>query len=47
MDQKEDHIKINFYYFQMKKWTLQSVTAEKVDEKIGVICLFYYLSYAL
>ena len=39
MDQRGDHIKINFDYFQIKKWMLQTVRAEKVDEKIGVICL--------
>ena len=36
---KGDHIKINFDYFQMKKWMLQTVRAKKVDEKIWVICL--------
>ena len=39
MDQTEDHIKMNFDYFQIKKWMLQTVRAEKVDEKNGVICL--------
>ena len=39
MDQRGDHIKINFDYFQIKKWMLQTVRAEKVDEKNGVICL--------
>ena len=34
-DQRGDHIKINFDYFQIKNVT---VRAEKVDEKIGVIC---------
>ena len=34
-----DRMKINFDYFQMRKWMLQTATAEKVDEKIGVICL--------
>ena len=32
-----DHIKMNFDYFQTQRWMLQ--TAEKVDEKNGVICL--------
>ena len=39
MDQRGDHIKTNFDYFQVKKWMLQTVSVEKVDEKIGVICL--------
>ena len=39
MDQSGAHIKIKFDYFQIKKWMLQTVRAEKVDEKIGVICL--------
>ena len=39
MDQRGDHIKINFDYFQIQKWMLQTVRAEKVDEKNGVICL--------
>ena len=30
---KEEHMKINFYYFQIHKWMLQTVRAEKVDEK--------------
>ena len=36
---KEEHMKINFYYFQIHKWVLQTVRAEKVDEKNGVACL--------
>ena len=32
MDQKRDHMKINFDYFQIQKWMLQTVRAEKVDE---------------
>ena len=32
MDQKRDHMKINFDYFQIHKWMLQTVRAEKVDE---------------
>ena len=39
MDQRGDHIKMNFGYFQTKKWMLQAVRAEKVDEKNGVIFL--------
>ena len=32
MDQMGDHIKINFEYFQIQKWMLQTVRAEKGDE---------------
>ena len=32
-------MKMNFDYFQMQKWMLQIVQAEKVDEKKGVFCL--------
>ena len=32
MDQMGDHLKMNFDYFQMKKWMLQTVRAEKIDE---------------
>ena len=39
MDQNRDHMKINFEYFQIQKWILQTVRSEKVDEKNGVICL--------
>ena len=38
MDQRKDHIKMN-NHFEIKKWTLQTVRAEKLDEKNGVICL--------
>ena len=37
MDQMGDHMKMNFDYFQIHKWILQ--TLEKVDRKNGVICL--------
>ena len=30
---------MNFDYFQIQKWMLQTVRAEKVDEKNGLICL--------
>ena len=30
---------MNFDYFQIQKCVLQTVGAEKVDEKNGVICL--------
>ena len=39
MDQRGDHIKTNFDYFQIKKWMLQTVRAEKLDKKIVVIGL--------
>ena len=32
-------MEMNFEYFQIQKWMLQTVRAEKVDEKNGVICL--------
>ena len=34
MDQRWDNIKMNFDYFQIQKWMLQTVRAEKVDEKM-------------
>ena len=39
MEQRRGHIEKNIEYFQMQKWMLQTVKAEKVDEKYGVICL--------
>ena len=47
MDQREDHIKINFEYFQIQKWMLQTVRAEKVYLKNGPLSGFYipFLSY--
>ena len=39
MDQRVDHMKINFYYFQILKWMLETVRVEKDDEKDGVIYL--------
>ena len=39
MDQRGDHMKINFEYFQTQKWILQTVRSQKVHEKNGVICL--------
>ena len=32
-------MKMNFEYFQIQKWILQTVRSEKVDRKNGVICL--------
>ena len=39
MDQRGDHMKMNFDYFQIQKGNLQTVRAERVDEKNGVIGL--------
>ena len=36
-----DHIKKNFDYFQIQKWMLQTVRAEKLNEKNGII--FHFL----
>ena len=33
--------KMNFKYFQIKKWMLQAGRAEKVNEKNGVICVVF------
>ena len=38
MNQRGDHMKMNFEYFQIQKWMLQTVRAEKVDEINWVIC---------
>ena len=37
-------MKMNFDYFQIKKLMLQTVRAERVDDKNGVICLVSMLS---
>ena len=34
-------MKMNFEYFQIQKRIIQTVRAEKVDEKNGVICLVF------
>ena len=43
MDPNGDHMEMHFDYFQIQKWMLQKVRAEKVDEKKKkkkwVICL--------
>ena len=39
MNQKGDHMKMNFDYFQIQRWMLQTVPGRKADEKNGVICL--------
>ena len=36
---KEDPVKMNFGNFQIQKWVSQTVRAQKVDEKNGVVCL--------
>ena len=35
MDQRGDHTKMNFDYYQIQKWMLETVRAEKLDEKMG------------
>ena len=50
MDQKGEQSKINFDYFQIQKWMLQTVRAEKLDEKNGVIylvCMFPFELWSL
>ena len=39
MDQRGDYMKMNFDYFQIQKWMLQTAGVEKVDGRNGVICL--------
>ena len=39
MDQRGNPMKTNFNIFQIQKWISQTVRAQKVDEKNGVICL--------
>ena len=39
MDERGDHMNMNFEYFQIQKWILETVIAEKVDEKNLFICL--------
>ena len=36
---KWEHAKMNFLYFQIPKWMLQTVITEKVNEKNEVVCL--------
>ena len=35
------NMKMNFKYFQIQKWMLQTGRTEKVDEKNGVICVVF------
>ena len=44
MDQRGNHMKMNFECFQIQKWMFQTAGEEKVDEKNGVICLVSMLS---
>ena len=37
-------MKMNFEYFQIKKWMLQTVRSEKVDKENGVISLISMFS---
>ena len=41
MDQSEDHMKMNFDYFQLQKWMRETVRPEKVDEKRGHLFDFH------
>ena len=40
MDQRRGRMKMNFDYFQIQKWLLQTVRVEKVGEKIGSFVQF-------
>ena len=33
------NLRVNFKYFEIQKWMLQTGRAEKLDEKSGVICV--------
>ena len=44
MNQRGNPMKMNFDNFQIQKSISQKVRAQKVDEKIGVICLVSFLS---
>ena len=35
MDQRGDHMKMNFECFQIQKWILQTVRSEKLDRELG------------
>ena len=48
MDQRGDSMKMNFDIFQIQKWISQTVRAQKLDEKNGVICLVsFFLSWVM
>ena len=36
MDQRGNHMKMNFEYFHIPKWILLTVRSEKADKKKGV-----------
>ena len=41
MDQRgDDHMKMNFDFFQISEWMLETVRVEKVDGKMGSFVLF-------
>ena len=44
MDQRGEHIKMNFDYFQIQIRIFHTVRAEKVDAKYRVICVVSMLS---
>ena len=49
MDQSGDHMKMNFDYFQIQKWILQTVRAEEAtDKKWGHLPSFHvsFLNYS-
>ena len=39
MDHREDHMKMNFEYFQIQKKSFTNSLSGELDEKNGVICL--------
>ena len=42
MNQSGDPMKMNFDNFQIQKWISETIKAQKVDEKNGVICLVFF-----
>ena len=47
MDQRGNHMKMNFEYFHIPKWILLTVRSEKADKKKGYLSSFHvpFLSY--
>ena len=41
MDQRGEHMKMIFDYFEIQKWMLQTFRVETVDEQNGAICLVF------
>ena len=41
------HMKMGFDYFQIQKWMLQTVIAEKVDEKAVIFLLSMFSSWIM